>query len=101
MTAHTLSPSAQRVLDKARQEAARLGHEAIGAEHFVVSLLQEGEPAAAAFPTRGLALPAVRERLEGAGRKAKAKGTPDQLQYTPHAQVPIHFDTREATARGV
>src|SRR6185436_7630510 len=100
MTAHTLSPSAQRVLDKARQEAARLGHEAIGAEHIVLSLLQEGEPAAAAFTTRGLALPAVRERLEGAGRKAKAKGTPDQLQYTSHAKRLIELATREARAQG-
>jgi Ca2+:H+ antiporter len=96
MTAHTLSPSAQRVLDAARQEAARLGHEAIGAEHIVLSLLQEGEPVTSAFAARGLVLATVRERLEAAGRHAKTKGTPDQLQYTSHAKRLIELATREA-----
>jgi Ca2+:H+ antiporter len=96
MTAHTLSPSAQRVLDSARQEAARLGHDAIGAEHIVLSLLQEGEPVVSAFAARGLPLDTVREKLEAAGRKAKGKGTPDDLQYTSHAKRLIELATREA-----
>jgi Ca2+:H+ antiporter len=99
MTAHTLSPSAQRVLDSARREAARLGHEAIGAEHIVLSLLQEGEPVVAAFAARGLTLAAVRERLEAAGRRAKGKGTPEQLPYTSHAKRLIELATREARSQ--
>jgi Ca2+:H+ antiporter len=99
MTAHTLSPSAQRVLDSARQEAARLGHEAIGAEHIVLSLLQEGEPVVAAFAARGLTVATVRERLEAAGRRAKGKGAPEQLPYTSHAKRLIELATREARSQ--
>ena len=100
MTAHTLSPSAQRVLDGARQEAARLGHDAIGAEHIVLSLLRDGDSAAKAFTALGLTPSAVRERLEAAGRRARGKPSSDQLQYTSHAKRLIELATRGARSQG-
>ena len=44
MNPHTLSASAQRALDDARAQAVRLEHDAIGAEHIVLALLEsEGD----------------------------------------------------------
>ena len=98
MTAHTLSPSARRVLDDAREEATRLGHDAIGVEHVVLSLLADGGTARA-FTTLGLEPAAVRRRLEAAGRP-RARGSTDPLQYTSHAKRLIEVATREARAQG-
>jgi Ca2+:H+ antiporter len=100
VTAHTLSRSAQRALDGAREEALRLGHDAIGAEHIVLSLLRDGDSAVNAFAALGLAPTAVRERLEAAGRRARGKGASDQLQYTSHAKRLIELATREARTEG-
>ncbi len=94
-----MSPSAQRVLDGARQEAVRLGHDAIGAEHIVLSLLKDGDSAVQAFAALGLAPTTVRERLEAGGRRARGKGAPDELQYTSHAKRLIELATREARAQ--
>lgn len=100
MSAHTLSPSALRVLDGAREEATRLGHDAIGAEHIVLSLLRDGESAAGAFAALGLSPATIRERLEAAGRRARTKGSPEQLQYTSHAKRLIELATRGARSQG-
>ena len=98
MTAHTLSPSARRVLDGAREEATRLSHDAIGVEHVVLSLLTDGGTARA-FTALGLEPAAVRRRLEAAGRP-RARGSTDPLQYTSHAKRLIEVATREARAQG-
>jgi Ca2+:H+ antiporter len=100
VSAHTLSPSALRVLDGAREEATRLGHDAIGAEHIVLSLLRDGESTASAFAVLGLSPAAIRERLEAAGRRARSKGSPEQLQYTSHAKRLIELATRGARGQG-
>ncbi len=95
MTAHTLSPTAQRALDGARAEAIRLGHDAIGAEHLVLSLLREGPAAAEALAALGLDPAAVQRRLEAAGRP-RARESTEPLQYTSHAKRLIENATREA-----
>jgi len=88
------------VLDGARQEAARLGHDAIGAEHIVLSLLRDGDSAAKAFSALGLAPSTVQERLEAAGRRARGKASSEQLQYTSHAKRLIELATRGARSQG-
>ncbi len=99
MTAHTLSPTAQRALDGARAEAVRLGHDAIGAEHVVLSLFREGPAAADALAALGLDPAVVQRRLEAAGRP-RVKGSAEPLQYTSHAKRLIENATREARAQG-
>jgi ATP-dependent Clp protease ATP-binding subunit ClpC len=39
----TLSPRAKKVIERAIDEARRLGHKAIGAEHLLLGLVREGE----------------------------------------------------------
>jgi len=98
VTAQTLSPSARRVLDGAREQATRLGHDAIGVEHVVLSLLED-DATAPAFTTLGLEAAVVRRRLEAAGRP-RARGSAEPLQYTSHAKRLIEVATREARAEG-
>ena len=93
-----MSPSARRVLDGAREEATRLGHDAIGVEHVVLSLLED-DATAPAFTTLGLEAAVVRRRLEAAGRP-RARGSAEPLQYTSHAKRLIEVATREARAQG-
>ncbi len=97
MTAPTLSPSAQRALDGARAEARRLGHDAIGVEHVVLSLLNDGT-AASAFTALGLEPGAARQRLEAAGR-VRVRESAEPLQYTSHAKRLIEVATRDALAQ--
>jgi Ca2+:H+ antiporter len=91
-----MTESARRALDGAREVAARLGHDAIGAEHLVLSLLDDPR-VGAAFGGVGIPAAAIRERLEAAGRKGRPRvsGAGD-LPYTSHAKRLIELATREA-----
>ncbi len=103
MSAHTLTDSARRALDGARDTAVRLGNDAIGAEHLVLSLLEDSR-VSAAFGALGLPATAVRERLEAAGRKGRLRsagaGGGGDLPYTSHAKRLIELATREARGHG-
>jgi Ca2+:H+ antiporter len=99
VSAHTLTESARRALDGARAAAVRLGHDAIGAEHLVLSLLDDAR-VVAAFGAAGLPVGSARERLEAGSRKGRARPTDTvgggELPYTSHAKRLIELATREA-----
>ena len=78
----------------------RLGHDAIGAEHIVLSLLRDGDSAASAFTALGLSPATIRVRLEAAGRRGRSKASSEQLQYTSHAKRLIELATRGARSKG-
>lgn len=106
MSEHTLSGGAQRALEGARDEARRLGHDAIGAEHVLLGLLQNGGPAATVFGALGIETEAARERLAASGRRRRARAGSDtavaegSLEYTSHAKRIIESATREAHRQG-
>ena len=99
MTAHTLTESARRALDGARAVATRLGHDAVGAEHLVLSLLDD-DRIAEAFTGAGVPVAVARERLGAGGRKGKPRAADSiggaDLPYTSHAKRLIELATREA-----
>jgi Ca2+:H+ antiporter len=104
VTAHTLTESAQRALDGARDAAIRLGHDAIGAEHLVLSLLDDPR-IGAAFSSLGIPVARARDQLGTAGRKGKPRATAgtiggDDLPYTSHAKRLIELATRDARRQG-
>ncbi|HEU4699803.1 MAG TPA: calcium/proton exchanger [Gemmatimonadales bacterium] len=108
MTGQPFDESAERILGGAREEAARLGHEAIGAEHIVLSLLRREEPAVRLFQGLGLEPAGLGERLEAAGRKSRARTSAEPLPgaeateglpLTSHARRLMEVAGREARER--
>ena len=73
----------------------RLGHDAIGAEHLVLSLLREG-PAAASARRAGLDPAAC--SADWRPPADREPGSAEPLQYTSHAKRLIENATREARA---
>jgi Ca2+:H+ antiporter len=105
MTDPMPSSGAQGVLDAARAEAVRLGHDAVGAEHLLLGLLQNGGPAREVLAALGVEPEAARERLGAMARRGRARNAPgpasgDGLAYTSHAKRIIDLATREAQRGG-
>ncbi len=100
MNPHTVSASAQRALDAARAEAARLEHDAIGAEHIVLALLGPTEPGPGVVRRLGLDVERVRQRLEAGGRRGRPRGESGELAYTSHANRLIDLASQEARDEG-
>jgi Ca2+:H+ antiporter len=94
-----LSPAVQRTLDDARSQAQRLGHDAIGAEHILLALLQPGGPGEPLISSLGLDPVRVRERLEAGGRRGRARGG-EGLAYTSHAKRLLDVASKEAREAG-
>lgn len=86
MKPHTLSESADRALAQARDEARRLGHDSIGAEHILLVLIQPGGVGEPVLRRLGLEPAEVRGRLEAGGRRGRARGGAEELAYTSHAK---------------
>jgi Ca2+:H+ antiporter len=97
---HTLSASAQRALDDARAQAARLEHDAIGAEHIVLALIAPDGPGGPALRKLGLDVSRVRQRLESGGRRGQGRGATEDLAYTSHAKHLIEAASKEARESG-
>jgi Ca2+:H+ antiporter len=94
-----LSPGAQRILEDARAEAERLGHDSVGAEHILLALLRT--PDAGAVVTRlGLDLEQVKDRLASSGRRGRTRISVDRLGYTSHAKRLIEIASKEAREAG-
>ena len=62
-----------------------MGHDAIGAEHILLALLQPGAPSEPVLSRLGLDPEQVRERLEAGGAAGRARGG-EGLAYTSHAK---------------
>jgi len=92
----SFSEHARRILDLARDEAARLHHEYIGTEHILLGMAGAAGPAADAPGSFGITLDGARaavERIVGVGPES---GSPDDLGMTPRAKEAIGFAREEA-----
>ena len=103
MTAPGRSLAASRVLEAAAAEARRRGSDAVGAEHILLSLLQE-EPTTALLDALGIAPATAAERLAAGSRRPRARGGDEgpaerELAYTSHARRLLDLATREASQR--
>jgi Ca2+:H+ antiporter len=103
MTAPGRSLAASRVLEAAAAEARRLGSDAVGAEHILLSLLQE-ERTTALLDALGIAPATAAERLASGSRRPRSRGGDDppaerELAYTSHARRLLDLAAREAAER--
>jgi ATP-dependent Clp protease ATP-binding subunit ClpC len=99
MNVENAGDAARRVLEGARIEAERLGHEFIGAEHILLSLLRHDPSTGAALESLGLAVDSVRGRLESGGRRPRVRAEDGELAYTSAARRLIEIASKEARDR--
>jgi len=100
MNGYNFTDRVRRVLQLAREEAARLHHEYVGTEHILLGLIREGEGVGVAVLTNlSVDLEEITQRIEETVKQGKAAppAGPD-LPYTSRAKKVIEFAMSEARA---
>jgi ATP-dependent Clp protease ATP-binding subunit ClpC len=97
-----LSERAREVFHLANQEAHRLGHCAVGAEHLLLGLVKEGiSPASWVLRFVGFSLPWLRGQVEQRRPRADDKGlVPGALPYSPDLAAYVERIETAAAGKG-
>ena len=98
MNGYNVTDRVRKVLQMAREEAARLHHEYVGTEHILLGLIREGEGVAAAVLTNlNVDLEEIQQKIEETVKKGKAAAAagPD-LPYTSRAKKVLELAMSEA-----
>jgi ATP-dependent Clp protease ATP-binding subunit ClpC len=98
MNGYNFTDRVRKVLQMAREEAARLHHEYVGTEHILLGLIREGEGVAAAVLTNlNVELDEVQQKIEETVKKGKAAAsTGPDLPYTSRAKKVLELSMTEA-----
>ena len=98
MNGYNFTDRVRKVLQMAREEAARLHHEYVGTEHILLGLIREGEGVAAAVLTNlGVDLEEVQQKIEETVKKGKsAAAAGPELPYTSRAKKVLELAMMEA-----
>src|SRR5687768_6366767 len=97
MNGYNFTDRVRKVLQMAREEAARLHHEYVGTEHILLGLIREGEGVAAAILTNlNVELQALKERIESRVDRGKSQMTAEEVPYTTRAKKVLEFSVAEA-----
>src|SRR5213592_4164791 len=98
MNGYNFTDRVRKVLQMAREEAARLHHEYVGTEHILLGLIREGEGVAATvLQNLSVELDEIQQKIEETVKKGKAAQTtgPD-LPYTSRAKKVLELAMSEA-----
>jgi len=98
MNGYNFTDRVRKVLQMAREEAARLHHEHVGTEHILLGLIREGEGVGAAVLINlTVDLEEISQRIEEMVKQGKAAASagPD-LPYTSRAKKVLEFAMSEA-----
>jgi len=98
MNGYNFTDRVRKVLQMAREEAARLHHEYVGTEHILLGLIREGEGVAAAvLQNLNVDLEEISQRIEETVKKGKAAAaTGPDLPYTSRAKKVLELAMAEA-----
>jgi ATP-dependent Clp protease ATP-binding subunit ClpC len=98
MNGYNFTDRVRKVLQMAREEAARLHHEYVGTEHILLGLIREGEGVAAAVLTNlSVDLEEIQQKIEETVKKGKAGAvTGPDLPYTSRAKKVLELAMAEA-----
>src|SRR5947208_6370292 len=98
MNGYNFTERVRKVLQMAREEAARLHHEYVGTEHILLGLIREGEGVAAAVLTNlNVDLEEIQQKIEETVKKGKAAAaTGPDLPYTSRAKKVLELAMGEA-----
>src|SRR6266700_2122948 len=96
MNGYNFTDRVRKVLQMAREEAARLHHEYVGTEHILLGLIGEGV-AAAVLTNLNVDLEEIQQKIEETVKKGKAAAAagPD-LPYTSRAKKVLELAMSEA-----
>src|SRR5260221_4777075 len=98
MNGYNFTDRVRKVLQMAREEAARLHHEYVGTEHILLGLIREGEGVAAAVLSNlNVDLEEIQQKIDDSVKKGKAAAAagPD-LPYTSRAKKVLELAMSEA-----
>ena len=94
---NNFSSRVQMVIQFAREEAMRLGHDYIGTEHLLLGLLREGEGIAAEILKNiGLDLDELRKAIEDTVRSTGETATVGNIPFTKRAEKVLKMSYMEA-----
>ena len=98
MNGYNFTDRVRKVLQIAREEAARLHHEYVGTEHILLGLIREGEGVAAAvLQNLNVDLEDIQQKIEETVKKGKAAAAPGpDLPYTSRAKKVLELAMTEA-----
>src|SRR6266513_3154368 len=98
MNGYNFTDRVRKVLQMAREEAARLHHEYVGTEHILLGLIREGEGVAAAvLQNLSVDLDEIQQKIEETVKKGKAAAaTGPDLPYTSRAKKVLELAMGEA-----
>src|SRR5437016_4532504 len=99
MNGYNFTDRVRKVLQMAREEAARLHHEYVGTEHILLGLIREGEGVAAAVLTNlNVDLEEIQQKSGGTG----AQPTPPKSEKKSKTPALDHFcrDLTQLAAEG-
>src|SRR5690349_16513259 len=98
LNGYNFTDRVRKVLQMAREEAARLHHEYVGAEHILLGLIREGEGVAAAVLTNlNVDLEEIQQKIEETVKKGKAAAAAGpELPYTSRAKKVLELAMMEA-----
>lgn len=100
LTGYNFTDRVRKVLQMAREAAARLHHEYVGTEHLLLGIVREGEGVAAAVLTNlSVDFEQIEQRVEATVKPGKAGGrnlTSPDLPYTSRAKKILEFAMSEA-----
>src|SRR5574338_991594 len=98
MNGYNFTDRVRKVLQMAREEAARLHHEYVGTEHILLGLIREGEGVAAAvLQNLNVDLEEIQQKIEETVKKGKADAaTAPDLPYTSRAKKVLELAMTEA-----
>jgi len=92
---------AKKVINLAREEAARLGHDYIGTEHLLLGLIKEGGGVATAvLENLGLDLERIKLEVEKSINMGGGTLTLGEVPFTPRAKKVLELAVEEAQALG-
>ncbi len=101
MNGYNFTDRSRKVLQLAREEAARLHHEYIGTEHILLGLLREGGGvAAAALTNLNVDFKEIQRQIEEIVETGKAGSVVPELPYTSRAKKVLELAIGEASELG-
>ena len=87
----------KKVLQYAREESARLGHDYIGTEHLLLGLVKEGQGVAVAvLANMGIQLDTLKRSIEDAVQTSSSSMVLSEVPFTPMAKQVLEIAAQEA-----